>query len=57
MKKTMIAIAAVIMFAACNNSSEGTTTPVDSTKVDSVAVDTTAVAVDTTASTPAVEVK
>ena len=52
----MIAIAAVIMFAACNNSSEGTTT-VDSTKVDSVAVDTTAVAVDTTASTPAVEVK
>ena len=57
MKKTMIAIAAVIMFAACNNSSEGTATAVDSTKVDSVAVDTTAVAVDTTASTPAVEAK
>jgi hypothetical protein len=57
MKKVMFAIAAVIMFAACNNSSEGATTTVDSTKVDSVAVDTTAVAVDTTASTPAVEVK
>ena len=57
MKKTMIAIAAVIMFAACNNSNEGTATTVDSTKVDSVTVDTTAVAVDTTASTPAVEVK
>jgi len=57
MKKVMFAIAAVIMFAACNNSSEGAATTVDSTKVDSVAVDTTAVAVDTTASTPAVEVK
>ena len=57
MKKTMIAIAAVIMFAACNNSNEGTATTVDSTKVDSVTVDTTAVAVDTTASTPAVGVK
>ena len=54
----MIAIAAVIMFAACNNSSEGAATTVDSTAVDStVAVDTTAVAVDTTASTPAVEAK
>jgi|APGre2960657404_1045060.scaffolds.fasta_scaffold324180_1 uncharacterized lipoprotein YajG len=58
MKKVMFAIAAVIMFAACNNSSEGTATTVDSTAVDStVAVDTTAVAVDTTSSTPAVEVK
>jgi hypothetical protein len=57
MKKVMFAIAAVIMFAACNNSSEGAATTVDSTKVDSVAVDTTAVAVDTTASTPAVEAK
>ncbi len=58
MKKVMFAIAAVIMFAACNNSSEGAATTVDSTKVDStVAVDTTAKAVDTTASTPAVEVK
>ena len=43
MKKTMIAIAAVIMFSACNNSNEGTATTVDSTKVD--------------ASTPAVEAK
>lgn len=58
MKKVMFAIAAVIMFAACNNSSEGAATNVDSTAVDStVAVDTTAVAVDTTASTPAVEAK
>lgn len=57
MKKVMFAIAAVIMFAACNNSSEGAATTVDSTKVNSVAVDTTAVAVDTTASTPAVEAK
>ena len=58
MKKVMFAIAAVIMFAACNNSSEGTATTVDSTAVDStVAVDTTAVAVDTTSSTPAVETK
>jgi hypothetical protein len=58
MKKTMIAIASVIMFAACNNSSEGTTTNVDSTKVDSTVVaDTTAVTVDTTATTPAVEAK
>jgi hypothetical protein len=58
MKKVMFAIAAVIMFAACNNSSEGAATTVDSTAVDStVAVDTTAVAVDTTASTPAVEAK
>ena len=58
MKKVMFALAAVIMFAACNNSSEGTATTVDSTAVDStVAVDTTAVAVDTTASTPTVEAK
>jgi len=58
MKKVMFAIAAVIMFAACNNSSEGAATTVDSTKVDStVAVDTTAVAVDTTTSAPAVEAK
>jgi len=54
----MFAIAAVIMFAACNNSSEGAATTVDSTKIDSiVAVDTTAVAVDTTTSAPAVEAK
>ncbi len=59
MKKVMFAIAAVIMFAACNNSSEGAATTVDSTNVDStiVTVDTAAVAVDTTASTPAVEAK
>ena len=56
MKKVMFAIAAVIMFAACNNSGNGSTT-VDSTAVDSVKVDTTAVAVDTTASAPAVETK
>ena len=54
----MFAIAAVIMLAVCNNSSEGAATTVDSTAVDStVAVDTTAVAVDTTTSTPAVEAK
>ena len=48
MKKTMIAIAAVIMFAACSNSGENTATEatVDSTAVDSVAVDS--VKVDTT---------
>ena len=59
MKKVLFAIAAVITLAACNNSSEGAATTVDSTKVDSttVAVDTTAAAVDTTASTPAVESK
>ena len=58
MKKVMFAIAAVIMFAACNNSSEGAATTVDSTSFDfTVAVDTTAAAVDTTASTPAVEAK
>ena len=55
----MFAIAAVIMFAACNNSSEGAATTVDSTAVDSTVatVDTTAAAVDTTVSTPAVEAK
>lgn len=49
MKKMMIAIAAVIMFAACSNSGENTTTEaiVDSTAVDSVAVDS--VKVDTAA--------
>ena len=59
MKKVMFAIAAVIMFAACNNSSEGAATTVDSTAVDSTvaSVDTTAAAVDTTASAPAVEAK
>jgi uncharacterized protein YcfL len=41
MKKVMFAIVAVLMFAACNNSSEGTVAAVDSTKVDSVTVDTT----------------
>jgi len=54
MKKVLFAIAAVIMFAACNNSSEGAATTVDSTVAT---VDTTAAAVDTTASTPAVETK
>ena len=59
MKKVLFAIAAVIMFAACNNSSEGAATTVDSTAVDSTVatVDTTAAAVDTTASTPDVKVK
>jgi uncharacterized lipoprotein NlpE involved in copper resistance len=58
MKKVLFAIAAVITFAACNNSSEGAATTVDSTAVDStVAIDTTAATVDTIASIPAVEAK
>jgi len=54
MKKVMIALTAVTIFAACNNNSgETKTTPTDSTvvKTDSTKVDTT------TATTPEVKVK
>jgi uncharacterized lipoprotein YajG len=53
MKKVMIALTAVTMFAACNNSGETKTTTTDSTvvKTDSTKVDTT------TATTPEVKVK
>ena len=59
MKKVMFLFVVAAMFAACNGSSEGTTTTTDSTAVtvDSTSVKADSVKVDSTGITPNLEVK